>query len=404
MMLYLVMAALLLLVLLWLLRPWLFGRTAQRLGRRQANVQAYRSRLAEIEAEVSSGLMDADAALALKQELASRLLDETDEEVAQAVESRRPRLALVLALGLPLFAAAWYFSSDGWQTQRLLDEAQAHPEEARQLMIQSMVQRLEKRLKKFPDDAEGWAMLGRSYFVTQRYADAEQAYAKANLLNGSQTADWLVAQGEAMAMANDRHVTGAPQKLFRQALTLDPDQGKALWYAGLAAAQSGQYQEALGYWLRLRDEDLPDDLRQALNDRLQELSQMGHLTIPPRVEPKAAAAVSLSVHVHLSPDLAGKVPAGASLLVFAKAAGGPPMPLAVQKLDASRLPLTVTLDDSMAMVPSMKLSQFPRWVLTARVSRGGGAQAEPGDLQGQVELSRSAAAEPVDLEISQIIQ
>src|SRR3569623_780350 len=49
--------------------------------------------------------------------------------------------------------------------------------QAEQLMIEAMVQRLERRLKKSPEDAEGWAMLGRSYIITQRYAEASQAYA-----------------------------------------------------------------------------------------------------------------------------------------------------------------------------------------------------------------------------------
>lgn len=402
---YVLMALLAIFAIVLLLRPWIFTGKAPQLERKQANLVAYRTRLAEIEADVANGLVDAESSEMQKQELAARLLSDVDasEAVSPQLTQRRPYLAVLLALSLPLFAAAWYFLGDSWQTQHTLDEVVAHPDQAQHLMIEAMVQRLEKRLKKSPEDAEGWAMLGRSYFVTQRYPDAAQAYSKANTLNGNQNAEWLVAQGEAMAMANDRHVAGEPQKLFQQALTLDPDQGKALWYAGLAAAQAGQYKEAMGYWLKLRDQDLPDELRTALNDRLQELSRLGNLAIPARVAPKVADAVSLNIQVSVAPGLAGKVPAGASLLVFAKAAGGPPMPLAVQKLNASKLPLTVTLDDSMAMMPTMKLSQFQHWVLTARITQTGGAQAQSGDLQGQIELERSAANKPVTLVISEIV-
>lgn len=400
---YVVMALLALFAILLLLRPWFMRSHAVQLERKQANLAAYRSRLAEIEGDVAGGLMDADAAAALKQELGARLLSDVDEAASgvQQPAQGRPYLAVLLALSLSVFAVVWYWTGDSWQVQHTLDEVIAHPDQAQQLMIEAMVQRLERRLKKSPEDAEGWAMLGRSYFITQRYAEASQAYAKANLLNGSQTADWLVGQGEALAMANGRHVAGEPQKLFLQALALDPNQGKALWYAGLAAAQAAQYKDALGYWLKLRDQQLPDELRAALDDRLQELSQLGNLTIPARA--KLANAVSLTINVSLAPGLAAKVPAGASLLVFAKAAGGPPMPLAVQKLDAGKLPMTVKLDDSMAMMPNMKLSQFQRWVLTARVSQSGGAQAQSGDLQGQLELDRTAAAKPVALVIAEIV-
>lgn len=401
---YVVMALLALFAIVLLLRPWLMRANTQQLERKQANLAAYRTRLVEIEGDVATGLVDADSAAALKQELGARLLSDVDEATSVVIPTkRRPYLALTLALVLPVFAVTWYWMGDSWQTQHTLDAVVAHPDQAQQLMIEAMVQRLEKRLKKSPEDAEGWAMLGRSYFITQRYADAAQAYAKANVLNGAQTADWLVGQGEALAMANGRHVAGEPQKLFQQALTLDPNQGKALWYAGLAAAQSGQYKDALGYWLTLRDQKLPDELRTALDERLLELSQLGNLAIPARKVPKAADAVSLNIKVSISPNLAAKVPAGASLLVFAKAAGGPPMPLAVQKLDARKLPVTVTLDDSMAMMPTMKLSQFQKWVLTARISQSGGAQAQSGDLQGQLELDRSAAVKPVALVISEVV-
>lgn len=401
---YVVMALLTLFAVLLLLRPWLMRGKSEQLERKQANLIAYRTRIAEIENDLSGGLIDADSANSLKQELGARLLNDVDDVAAVPQSMRhRPWLAVVLALILPAFAAGWYLSGDSWQTQHTLDEVVAHPDQAQRLMIEAMVQRLEQRIKKSPDDAEGWAMLGRSYFVTRRYAEASQAYAKANLLDGSQTSEWLVGQGEALAMANNRQVAGEPQKLFQQALTLDPNQGKALWYAGLAAAQSGQYKDAMGYWLKLRDQQLPDELRTALNERLQELSQLGNLSIPARVLPKETTPVSFQVHVSLSPGLVGKVPPGASLLVFAKAAGGSPMPLAVQKLDAGKLPMTVTLDDTMAMMPTMKLSQFQRWILTARVSRTGGAQPQSGDLQGTLELDRADAVKPVTLTISEIV-
>ena len=54
----------------------------------------------------------------------------------------------------------------------------ASPEE-RRAMIESMVERLASRLEQQPDDAEGWARLGRSYMVLQQPAKARDAYARA---------------------------------------------------------------------------------------------------------------------------------------------------------------------------------------------------------------------------------
>jgi cytochrome c-type biogenesis protein CcmH len=69
-------------------------------------------------------------------------------------------------------------------------------------------------------------------------------------------------------------------------------------------------------------------------------------------------------------------------LVFARAAVAPPMPLAVARVRVRDLPYRFALDDSMAMSPALKLSAFPKVVVTARVSKSGGAVAQPGDLQG----------------------
>ena len=67
--------------------------------------------------------------------------------------------------------------------------------------------------------------------------------------------------------------------------------------------------------------------------------------------------------------------------MFARAAAGPPMPLAVKRLTLADLPTTVVLTEEMGMLPNMKLSQFPQIVIGARVSASGNAKAQSGDLQ-----------------------
>lgn len=96
----------------------------------------------------------------------------------------------------------------------------------------------------------------------------------------------------------------------------------------------------------------------------------------------------LKLAVSLAPELAERLDPQATLFVFARAAEGPPMPLAVYRGKAGELPLAVQLDDSMAMMPTAKLSQFERWIVTARVSRAGQVQALSGDLQGTLTVAR----------------
>jgi cytochrome c-type biogenesis protein CcmH len=121
----------------------------------------------------------------------------------------------------------------------------------------------------------------------------------------------------------------------------------------------------------------------------------------------AAQAVTtaprLTVQVALDPKLKDQLDPNATLFVFARAASGPPMPLAIQRLKAGQLPITVTLDDSMSMMPAMTLSKFPQVVVGARVSKSGNAMAQSGDLQvlsASIDVRR---AEPVALSIDQVV-
>jgi cytochrome c-type biogenesis protein CcmH len=114
----------------------------------------------------------------------------------------------------------------------------------------------------------------------------------------------------------------------------------------------------------------------------------GTASAPPSAavdQPAAAGAgARIQVSVSLAPALSAKADPADTVFVFARAASGPPMPLAVQRIKVADLPATVTLDDSLAIVPSLRLSAFPQVVVGARVSKGGQAAPSPGDLEGLV--------------------
>ncbi|MBK1632147.1 c-type cytochrome biogenesis protein CcmI [Thiohalocapsa halophila] len=114
------------------------------------------------------------------------------------------------------------------------------------------------------------------------------------------------------------------------------------------------------------------------------------------------AAPGLEVSVSLAPELAGRMPPSTTVFVFARAAAGPPMPLAVQQLRLADLPATVRLDDSMAMMPTMQLSSFPQVVVGARVSPSGQAMPQPGDLEGATGPVSSADAGAVSVTIDRV--
>ncbi len=408
--LYLLMAALLSVAALWLTRPlWRSGKSIGVL-RQHANVAAYRTRIIELDSDVAVGVVPADEAIALKQEMDARLLRDAGSADAPApvLTPRRGFAALALTLLLLVFAGTWYWQAGSWRVADDIATAPAAGSTPSTAEIEAMVAKLAAKLAADPNNAAGWAMLGRSYFVIARYPDAAAAYAKANQLSQSANAEWLVNEGEALALASDRNLLGRPSQLFDSALALTPDYGKGLWYGALADAQAGQLPRAKQRLQSLLAQDLPDELKATVQARMDELSALSGEVVTPAVAaskpvPVPVGAVSVVVQVTLAPALAKQLSAHATLFVFAKAAKGPPMPLAVQRLPAATLPLTVTLDDSMAMTPAMKLSQFDHYVFTARLSQSGSAAPAAGDLQGSVELSRDEINGPVALQIDQVV-
>ena len=412
--LWLLMAAITLAAALWLTRPLWQRHSRSGVARTAANVAVYSSRLNELDADIAAGVLPADEAAAIQQEMDTRLLADASAASPTATpgsgEARRfGTLALLLALTLPVFAGLWYWQAGSWRLAQEIATAPADGAAPSEVEIEAMVAKLAARLEAQPDDAEGWSMLGRSYFVMSRHDDAAKAYAKANELSKSSNADWLVSEGEALALARDRDLLGRPAQLFEAAITLEPGYGKAIWYGSLADAQGGNFKRASERLQSLLAQDLPDELRTMVTSRLEELRGLSGGTlaaaaVPTKPAPVASEGTSLSVQISLAPALMSKLPANATLFVFAKAAQGPPMPLAVQKLPGAKLPLTITLDDSMGMTPAMRLSQFERYVVTARYSASGSALATAGDLEGSADLVRAgAASSKVAVEINRIV-
>lgn len=134
----------------------------------------------------------------------------------------------------------------------------------------------------------------------------------------------------------------------------------------------------------------------------------GHVATLPGDHPPARSqailpARSIKVTVKLSPAFADKAAPGDTVFIFARAAQGPKMPLAIVRKQVKDLPVTVTLDDSMAMVPDMKMSSFPQLLIGARVSKSGDAIPKPGDLEGYASPLKAGAAGPVEVVITSVV-
>ncbi len=115
----------------------------------------------------------------------------------------------------------------------------------------------------------------------------------------------------------------------------------------------------------------------------------------------APDTAGMKITVSISPALSGKAAPDDTVFVFARAAQGPRMPLAIARQQVKDLPVTVVLDDSSAMSPEMKLSSVPHVVVVARVSKSGMAGARNGDLEGVSGVVKTGQA--VALSIDRVV-
>ena len=368
---FLISAALLAAVALGvLLRP---VRRTSGAARGALNVSVYRDQLRELEADRKAGTVSAEDYERSKAEIERRLLEDVsgDERAAPSRPASRSgaRAILAGAIAIPLLAVGIYWVVGS-------PAAVTPPDQ----QIQDMVERLAAKMRSRPDDVEGWKLLGRSYAVLGRFKESVEAYGQA-VKRSPRDAQLIADFADALAMAQGQTLAGEPEKLVLHALEIDPSNLKALALAGTAAFGRNDYRAAAAYWERM----LPlvpadsEDARTIQANVEEARSRSGQKIEPPK---KSAAASALQGTVKLSPALAGKVSPDDSVFVFARAESGPPMPLAVLRKQVRDLPLSFSLDDSMAMAPQLRLSSQPKVIVGARISKSGSATPQPGDLEG----------------------
>jgi cytochrome c-type biogenesis protein CcmH len=379
-------------VIAWVLRPLLTRKMAAPPSRAAANVAIYRDQLRELDADLAAGTLAREDYERARAELEARALRDAGQPDAPAVRPSGRGFAWALAGAVPLAAVALYVLVGN--PGAIDRDAQLHASRAQ---VEAMVERLAARLRENPDDVNGWKLLGRSYGVMGRYGEAADAYAKA-AVRAPRDAQLLADLADVLAMARGQSLQGEPEQLALRALEIEPGNLKALALAGSAAFERKDYAAAAKQWERMLAyvEPNSEDARAIQQNVAEARSLAGDAGKQETKKPesgKAEAKTGVRGTVSLSPKLKDKASPEDTVFVFARAAEGPPMPLAVARVRVRDLPYRFALDDSMAMSPALKLSAFPQVVVTARVSKSGAATAQPGDLQGaSAPVANDAAA------------
>jgi len=383
-----------------------------------ATVAALRQQLGQLAALRKAGTLGEAQFTEAKRALERRIVDAVVNPPPTPASARQPVPgALLLSLaGFVAVVATGGYTLLG-TPQALSSEATAAPAEAAgpegghtvtSAQIDAMIEKLAARLKERPDDVDGWAMLGRSYAVLGRHEQAVPAFKQAMVLRPEDAA--LIADyADALAVTSNRSLEGEPSRLIAQALRIDPNNLKALSLAGTAAFNRQDYAGALRHWEKMVQVAPTSEFVRQIQGGIDEARRLMAGQAPARAATQqaappaqAVAGQSVSGVVTLAASLAKKADPEDTLFVFARAAEGPRMPLAIVRKQVKDLPLTFTLDDGMSMSAAARLSSVPRVVVGARISKDGSAIAKAGDLQG-LSLPVAPGTSGLKIEIAEVV-
>ena len=386
---------LLVLVLVLLLRPFIFPAKSKATSRREMNAAIYREELDKLGAEHRSGLINAADYEIAHAEMRQRLFQDTIEEDDREVAGSAKKTAIGLCIFIALLSSALYFSLGD-----VVRVAQRNSEKpVTQEGVEKMVAEFAIKMEQDSSNLKGWAMLARSYRILGRDEDAAKAYARAGSYIDSDP-QLLADYADVLASNANGSFVGKPLQLINQALKLDPNNLMALWLSGTASYNSGNYKAAVQTWEKLAQQIPPDtDEARAIQGSIAEARSKGGLAAS---KPVVATGKAISGKIEVSAELKSKIKPGDIVMVIARKPGER-MPVAVLKAPASDFPMSFTLNDALAMNPSAPLSQLSEASIEVRISKTGMAKPEAGDLISSVQTIKVGASN-VRLLVDQVRQ
>ncbi|MEE9322867.1 MAG: c-type cytochrome biogenesis protein CcmI [Granulosicoccus sp.] len=388
------------------------------------NIAIARERRNTLAQALADGAID-DATFAqekaqLERDLASEL--EADQQKATGSTGGLPT-AMALAIFVPVLSGALYLKlgnpeavtpddSPPANTNNTANNSDGNSANPQAAAMADLLPQLEQRLAEQPDDVMGWRLLGRSYLSISEFDKATAALERALELDDSESTTYTQL-AEAIAMSRDGLLAGEPVEYLEKALILDENSEPGLWLLAIARAQAGNHDNALTLFGRLRKLANSEDNTGAvasIDDMMNQSRQaLGVAPMPPATAETETqeesdidtSAMTITVTVDLSDEARAASSNDQLVFIYARAMQGPPMPLAASKHTVGELPVTVTLDESMAVMPTMTLSSFPEVAVGARISKSGNAIAESGDWMIETLDVKPADSPSMQLTISE---
>ena len=348
---------------------------SKELDTNNSNLDLLREAFNSLEKEYAQGLLNKAQYEIAKSDIERRALEENQATANPlSANTLSNKLSLTIAVLVPLGILLVYL----WvgNPQALLQDPQLNNGQPTPAQIEAMVDKLAARMKENPTDVGGWLMLGRSYATLNRLPEAQSAFKKAIELD-PKNADAMADLADLIAFMQ-QSADGQPKELIKAALTIDPNNVKALALAGSAAYESKDYLKAIDYWQRaLKIVEPQSEFANGLSLSISNAQEKAGIK-----KPNLKGQVSGTLQV--LPSFNSKISGEDTVFIYARAIDGPRMPVAILKIKASQLPYNFVLDDKLAMSPEMSISKFKSVTLIARVSKSGEATPKAGDLFGEL--------------------
>ncbi|MBE0363682.1 hypothetical protein PULV_a1162 [Pseudoalteromonas ulvae UL12] len=389
-------------------------------GTNAERIDIYHQRLTELAQEQQDSRLSDEGYQQAIVELKKRLLNELAPEKQFNLKGNNVVLASVGVLFMLSFSIIFYGIS-GSHKQQLswLEAVEKLPELGQRAVMQTGDPLTPNELQQFAlglrtklstngDDQVAWMLLGRVAMSLNDLSMATQAFEKSLKINPDNVNVMLAYSQALLVDGSEQSINKAAKKLSK-ILQKNPTNMDAISLLALIAYERKDWLEAkAAFELLLSSMEKADPRYVMIKQRIDELNQRLNVNVEDSINKNSQTMAlqprQLTVKLSLSDDLVNNVPEGATLFVFAKAAQGPQMPLAVVKLTYVDLPTTVLLSKENAMMPSLTMEQFDQVIVTARISKDDKVDVQVGELQGQSTVVDLNAETELSLMINQLIQ
>lgn len=406
-----------LIALLFVVVPFFKRERIQRLDHNANSelIRIYYQRLDELKDDLENQRIDAQMHDEAVVEQKRRLLNELSPEKALNSKGNNRIFALTGAGFLIVLTAIFYGYTGSQQQIKGWHDAMANLKSygERAVMqngepltaneLQAFALALRTKLDQSGDDEVAWMLLGRVAMSLNEFDMAKQSFDKVLKMNPDNK-QVLISYSQVLLMeGNDANMSQAATMLSK-VLKAEPTNIDAISLLALIAYERKDWLQAkTAFEVLLASMEQNDPRYSMIAERIAEIDAHLNNEQVTNTEVADASNSEISITVDLDPALADSQPQNGTLFVFAKAASGPQMPLAVVKMTEYSFPLTVTLSDANAMVDGLNLSSVEQIILTARLSKDATVVTSSGELEGKSDVLERANVKEYSLLINELI-